>query len=153
MAEAEAHRWPDDQPFGRSTHVASEQTPKRRILEVAGIAHQAPIPQAVEIGGLVCSSAIFGADPETGALPLDAGRQTALIFQHVRTLLEQAGSGPEAIAKMTIYVRDDAFRDHVNREWLAMFPDPDDRPARHILRMDLRHEMLVQCEFIAVVGR
>jgi len=124
---------------------------KRRILEVAGIAHQAPIPQAVEIGGLVYSSAIFGQDPATGELPPDPARQTALVFAHMRALLEQAGAGPEAIAKMTIYVSDDAHREHVNREWLAMFPDAEDRPARHILRMDLRRGMLVQCEFVAVL--
>jgi enamine deaminase RidA (YjgF/YER057c/UK114 family) len=131
--------------------VSSGQTPKRRVLGIAGAEHHAPIPQAVEIGGFVYSSAVFGQDPATGELPDDPARQAALVFQHVRTLLEQAGGGPHAIAKMTIYVNDDAYRDDVNREWLSMFPDEDDRPARHIVRTDLRRGMLVQCEFVAVL--
>ena len=125
---------------------------RRRILGVAGISHQAPIPQAVEIAGFVYSSAIFGADPDTGELPSDPERQTQLIFQHVRTLLAQAGSGPEAIAKMTFEVSDNAHREHINREWLAMFPDADDRPARHTVRSDLRRGMHVLCEFTAVLS-
>ena len=129
----------------------AEQTPKRRVLGVPGIEHQNPIPQAVEIGGLVFSSAIFGEDPETGELPDDPARQTELAFRHMRTILEQAGTGPEAVAKLTVLLGDDD-RSHVNREWLAMFPDEADRPARHTVRTDLRRGMLVQLEFIAVTS-
>ena len=55
------------------------------------------------------------------------------------------------MAKLTVFLSDDANRAHVNTEWLKMFPDPDDRPARHAVRTDLRRGMLVQLEFIAVV--
>jgi 2-iminobutanoate/2-iminopropanoate deaminase len=131
--------------------MASEQSPRRRVLGVPGIEHQNPIPQAVEIGGLVFSSAIFGEDPETGELPDDPARQTELAFRHMRTLLEQAGGGPEHVAKLTVFLGGDGDRAHVNREWLRMFPDAGDRPARHTVRADLRRGMLVQLEFIAVL--
>ncbi len=131
--------------------MASTRGPKRRVLGVPGIEHQNPIPQAVELGGMVFSSAIFGEDPETGEIPPDPARQAELVFQHVRTILEQAGAGPEAIARMTIYLQDDAHRPLVNEQWLRMFPDPDDRPARHAVRTDLRRGMLIQCDFIAVL--
>jgi 2-iminobutanoate/2-iminopropanoate deaminase len=68
----------------------------------------------------------------------------------MRTMLEQAGAGPEHVAKLTVFLDDDAHRAHVNTEWLKMFPDADDRPARHTVRTDLRRGMLVQLEFIAV---
>jgi 2-iminobutanoate/2-iminopropanoate deaminase len=74
--------------------MASEQSPRRRVLGVPGIEHQNPIPQAVEIGGLVFSSAIFGEDPATGEIPDDPARQAELAFGHMRTMLEQAGAGP-----------------------------------------------------------
>ena len=54
------------------------------------------------------------------------------------------------MAKLTVFLSDDANRAHVNTEWLKMFPDADDRPARHTVRTDLRRGMLVQLEFIAV---
>jgi enamine deaminase RidA (YjgF/YER057c/UK114 family) len=130
----------------------AEQTRKRRrVLGVPGIEHQNPIPQAVEIGGLVFTSAIFGEDPETGEIPADPARQVELAFAHLRTILEQAGTGPEAVGKLTVILADDAHRPLVNVEWLKMFPDEDDRPARHAVRADLRRGMVVQLEAIAVV--
>jgi 2-iminobutanoate/2-iminopropanoate deaminase len=43
------------------------------------------------------------------------------------------------------------LREHVNREWLAAFPDPADRPARHTLIHPLRGAALMQVEIVAVV--
>lgn len=124
---------------------------KRQVLEVPGVGHDAPIPMGVRIGNLVVSSGISGKDPETGELPPDPQRQTELMFQHVRTLMAEAGGSPADIARMTVYVRDIAYREHINREWLKMFPDEHDRPSRHTLQWDLRAGMLVQCEILAVV--
>jgi hypothetical protein len=56
------------------------------------------------------------------------------------------------IAKINV-IRDRALRPHVNKEWLAMFPDPHSRPARHTFPApDLPPDMLVQCEVIAFMG-
>jgi 2-iminobutanoate/2-iminopropanoate deaminase len=129
----------------------SEQTPRRRVLGVPGIEHQNPIPQAVVVGGIVFTSAIFGEDPETGEIPPDPAPQAELAFAHLRTILAQAGAGPEAVGRLTVFLQDDAHREHVNVEWLKMFPDENDRPARHTVRTDLRRGMLVQLEAIAVV--
>jgi enamine deaminase RidA (YjgF/YER057c/UK114 family) len=95
----------------------------------------------------------MGQDLATGELPDDPKRQTELMFQHVRTLLEQAGGGPESIAKMTVWLKDNAYRELVNAEWLKMFPDEHDRPARHTFLQDLQRGMLVQCEIVAVLER
>lgn len=127
--------------------------PQRTVLEVEGVAHRAPIPMGVEIGGLVFSSGISGQDPVTGEFPPDPARQAELMFQHLRSLLAAAGAGPETVAKMTVYVVDNAYRDDVNREWLKMFPDEHDRPARHTFRWDLPAGMLLQCEIVAVLDR
>ena len=43
------------------------------------------------------------------------------------------------------------MRDAINAEWLALFPDPHDRPARHILVYELQHGMVVQLEVTAFV--
>ena len=106
----------------------------------------------VRLGNLVFSSGISGKDPADGSLPPDAARQAELMFQHVRTLLEDAGAGLDDVARMTVYIKDDAYRDDLNREWLKAFPDESDRPARHTLVWDLRGGMLLQCELVAVVG-
>lgn len=126
---------------------------KRQVLEVPGVSHDAPIPMGVRLGSLVVSSGIAGKDPQTGQLPPDPGRQVELMFQHVRALMAAAGGSPADIARMTVYVKDIAYREQLNREWLKMFPDEDDRPSRHTLQWDLRGGMLVQCEILAVLDQ
>jgi 2-iminobutanoate/2-iminopropanoate deaminase len=125
---------------------------RRQTLEVPGVTHSAPIPMGVRIGDLVFSSGVAGKDPADDSLPPDPARQAELMFENVRTLLAQAGATLDDVARFTVYVRDDAYREHVNREWVRAFPDEHDRPARHTLRFDLPRGMLVQCELIAVLN-
>jgi 2-iminobutanoate/2-iminopropanoate deaminase len=106
----------------------------------------------VRLGNMVFSSGVMGKDPATDTLPDDPARQAELMFQNVRTLMEQAGGSLDDVARMTVFLRDDAHRVHLNREWLKAFPDEHDRPARHTLLWNLPGGMLVQCEIVAVLG-
>ena len=124
---------------------------KRQVLEIPGISHAAPIPMAVKMGNLLFSSAIMGEDPETHSLPPEPERQAELVFSNIRTLLNKAGGTPDNIARMTIFLKDLAYRDLVNEQWIKMFPNEDDRPARHALQVDLPRGMLIQVEIIAVL--
>jgi len=103
----------------------------RRIIEVEGVAHAAPIPMACQIGNVLFTSAIMGKDPTTGEIPDDPDREIALVFQHLRVILDRAGMSPEDVGYVSILLADDAYRPIVNREWLSLFPDPESRPARH----------------------
>ncbi len=105
----------------------------------------------VKIGSMVFSSGIMGQDPATHSLPPDPARQTELMFQHVRTLVEAAGGTTDNIAHMTVFLKDNAHREHVNREWLKMFPEEQDRPVRHAIKSDLPGDMTIQLEIIAVL--
>ncbi len=125
---------------------------RRRAVEVPGVTHSAPIPMGAVIGGLLFSSGIPGKDPATDRVPEDPARQAELMFRNVRTLLERAGGSLDDVAHVTVFVKDDAYREHLNREWVKAFPDPEARPARHTLRWDLPGGMLIQCELIAVLA-
>ncbi len=124
---------------------------KRQTLEVPGVTHGAPIPMGVRIGSLVFSSAVMGKDPASDSLPADPARQAELMFQNVRTLLAQAGATLDDVAHVTVYVKDNAYREDLNREWLKAFPDEHDRPARHTMLWDLPGGMMIQCELVAVL--
>jgi 2-iminobutanoate/2-iminopropanoate deaminase len=50
-------------------------------------------------------------------------------------------------------MKDRAQRDALNQEWVKMFPDKATRPTRHTTRGDLEGANLVQCDFMAVIGR
>lgn len=122
-----------------------------RSIHVAAIGHKAPIPMAARVGPLLCSSAIAGKDPVTGALPADPLAQCANAFTNLRAVLAAGGAGLEHVVRVGVTLADDRWRDAVNTHWLTCFPDPDDRPARHIHVEPLGHGMVVQLELTAYV--
>ncbi|MFN0074522.1 MAG: RidA family protein [Chloroflexota bacterium] len=126
--------------------------PRRQPIEAPDLPrHTNPIPTAVKLGNMIFSSALIGQDPKTHQLPDDPESQVANVFHAVRRVMEEVGGSVADIGKMTVYLHDMRFRDLVNREWLAMFPDENDRPVRQTMRGDLTRGMLIQVEFIAVL--
>ena len=45
--------------------------------------------------------------------------------------MEKAGGTTEDIGHMTVFLKEESYRDAINKEWLKMFPDEHNRPARH----------------------
>jgi len=124
----------------------------RRSIEVAGFSHGGqPIPAASRVGDLIMTGGVYGLDPASGAIPDDVAEQTRLMFANLGRILEAGGSGFEGVVKMTVYVKVPEARAAVNQQWLAAFPDPASRPARHTFQNDhLPANMLVQCDATAV---
>lgn len=121
----------------------------QRSINVPGLAHKAPIPQASRVGPLLCSSGISGKDPATSQLPADPAAQAHNAFSNMEALLAAGNASLADVVKLTVYAKDDSVREAINTEWHRCFPDPNDRPARHILIHDLQHGMLLQLEFMA----
>jgi 2-iminobutanoate/2-iminopropanoate deaminase len=126
----------------------------RRSIYLEGLEHGAPIPAGTVVGNMVFSSAIAGRDPQTGTTPTDPQEQATQMFRNVRRFMEAAGGTPEDIGYVTLYLREEKYREAVNQAWLAMFPDAASRPARHALKAEiLRPDVLFQVEVIAVLER
>jgi 2-iminobutanoate/2-iminopropanoate deaminase len=124
---------------------------RRTVINIPGMAHGAPIPMGAKVGNIVYSSAINGHDTETHKLPEDPAEQAVKMFENVRKFMEVAGGTTDDIVQMTLLLRDAKLRDHINQPWLDMFPDEDNRPARHALVTDVRAG-LFQVEIVAVLG-
>lgn len=124
---------------------------KRKNIHIEGMEHGAPIPNGTVIGNMIFSSAISGKDAKTGVLSQDPDEQAEAMFRNLRLFLGQAGGAPDNVAHMTVYLKDEKYRDSVNKAWLKMFPDEHDRPARHALKVELRGQLLFQIEIIAVL--
>lgn len=124
---------------------------RRKSVHSAGFSHQNPIPAASRIGDLVASGVINGTDPVTGELGDDLASQCAHMFTHVRNIVEAAGGSTDDILKMTVWMQDRSQREALNAEWLAMFPDPDSRPARHAIQNPIESRFLIQCDLLAVI--
>lgn len=124
----------------------------KRSIEIPGFSHRAPIPAAARVGNMLFSSAISGIDPETGTPASDAETQVKLVFQHIRNLFKEAGVSLDCLGHLSLHLRDNNLRDLINDEWCRLFPDPDDRPARHISLADnLASPLYLQAELIAVI--
>lgn len=128
-----------------------EKKPRRQSIYVGGFSHANPVPAAARIGSMIFSGAITGRDPETKVMPKDLDSQCANLFVHVHQIIDAAGATTDDIVKMTVWLSDFRDRDALNREWVAMFPDPQNRPARHAIAAQFDGDMLVQCDLIAVV--
>lgn len=134
--------------------------PGKRSLHVPGLGHgNTPIPMGARVGNLLCSSGINGADAASGKLPEDPMAQVKHAFANLQSLLAAGGATLGDVVKLTVYLKDGlkdnisqkAMREAINAEWLACFPEADDRPARHILIYDLQNGMALQLEVTAFV--
>lgn len=124
----------------------------RQTLQVAGFSHVNPIPAAARVGPLLMSGLINGTDPATGKLAEGLDAQCACMFQQVRNVLAAGGGTPAQIVRMTVWLQDRSQRGPLNAQWLAMFPNADDRPARLSLQAtELSAGILVQCEITAYI--
>ena len=124
----------------------------REVIVIPGLDHgPQPIPLAVKIGPFLFSGSISGRDAATHEFPTDPEAQIALAFRNVELVVEAAGATTANIAKLDVRLRDLAHREIVNREWLRLFPDEADRPARHTTRVELAGDTLIQIEIIAVL--
>jgi 2-iminobutanoate/2-iminopropanoate deaminase len=125
---------------------------KGRSIHVDGVKHGAPIPMGARVGNMIFSSGIMGTDPSIGKVPEDLESQCVFAFANMKTMVENAGGKIEGIGTIKVYMKDRSQREAVNRPWLEMFPDEDDRPARHAIEYDaFPPGVLVQLEIVAVV--
>ena len=125
---------------------------KRTVINLPGMAHGAPIPNGAKVGNMVYSSGISGGNPETHAMPADPDEQAMQLFENIRTFMEIAGGTTDDIVHLRLLMKDDKYRESINKAWLKMFPDENNRPARHALTTDVRAGgALFQVELVAVL--
>lgn len=122
---------------------------RRHSIHLQQFSHANPIPAACQRGPLLMTGVINGNDPETGVLPDDQPSQCRNMFAHIRAILDAAGTTPDAIVKLTVWLQDRNQRDTLNEQWLQMFPNEHDRPARHAIQAATPSKFLIQCEFVA----
>lgn len=126
--------------------------PRRTSIYLDSFDHANPIPTACRLGNLVMSGIVYGQDPATGKPATTIEAQCALMFSHVRDIVEQAGGTIDDIVKLTVWMMDRSQREPLNREWLKMFPDRDNRPARQTMQAtQLTPGILIQCDFVAML--
>jgi len=125
---------------------------RRKSIDVDGIGHPQPIPNACRVGPILMTSGVMGRDGATRVMPDTVGGQVANCFENLKLILAAAGMDLDDVVKFTFYTKegDESARDAINAVWLDHFPDPAHRPARHTLTASLRGAVLVQLDVLAV---
>ena len=91
--------------------------------------HTGPVPQAVEAGGWIYVSALFGAYPATHEVPADARDEAEQLFANLAAILLAAGAGLTDVVRVGIVMRAlQRDRPVFNQVWAERFGDH--RPAR-----------------------
>lgn len=104
------------------------------------------------MGDLVFTSSVPGVDPVSGQIPADPESQFANAFENLRQLLQLAGAGPESVGLISVYTPGREGRAFINKPWLAMYPNDNDRPARKTNHAPLPNGLAVQLQAVAVVN-
>lgn len=125
--------------------------PRRKSIYVDGMGHANPIPAACRIGNTVMSGVILGKDPATGKPAATLEDQVRFMFDNLEAIVKASGCTMDDVIKVTVWMNDRTKREVLNARWIAMFPDPHDRPARHTMDATLGGGIQVQCDFTAVV--
>jgi enamine deaminase RidA (YjgF/YER057c/UK114 family) len=124
--------------------------------EIPGHGHHDPIPMGARIGDLYASSGVSGVDPSSADSlePVEgAAGQAHFGLGNIRALAEQGGLSAEAIGHITVLVQDYVDLPEIDAEWLAMFPDPNNRPARQVMQLGLQRRSRAQFHMLAVDSR
>ena len=123
----------------------------RKAVYIAGFKHTNPIPNAARIGNILMSGALMGRDSRTNRIADGLEEQTALVFRHMRDVVEAAGGTTGHIIKVNVALRDHDNRDALNAEWVKMFSDEATRPARQTTPLIDDSPFLIHLDFMAVL--
>ena len=131
-----------------------QETPMRKSINIDGFSHgKNPTPAGSVIGDLLMTGAIFGTDRSTGQIAPEVQEECRLMFDNASRILAAAGGSFADVIKMSFYLRPEVSRELVNAHWVQAFPDPDSRPARHVIVSNtLPASMQMQCDLVAVLG-
>jgi 2-iminobutanoate/2-iminopropanoate deaminase len=124
----------------------------RRSLHVSGAPAGAMAPAGARFGDYVFSSTITGTDPRTGQLGEGPDQQLEFAYQNLQALIDSAGITSDNVAHVTNFIRDQSLRPYLNKPWLAMFPDENNRPARKTTQFELPGNQLIQIQMLAIAG-
>ena len=111
-----------------------------------------PYSQAVTVNGMVYTSGVIPADPVTGdVVGDDITAQATRVFESMKGLLEDAGSGMDQIVKTTCFLQD--LNDFATfNEIYASFMTGDVTPARSTVQVaKLPKGVLVEVEAVALL--
>jgi len=108
-----------------------------------------PFSQAIKANGFIFVAGITARDPKTGqVIEDDITRQTELVMENIKVILEAAGSSLERAVKTTVYLKDMNDFDAMGKVYGSYFPTHP--PARATIEVSRLHGGRVEIELVAL---
>src|SRR6202166_5066600 len=108
-----------------------------------------PFSQAIKANGFVFVAGITARDPKTGqVIEDDITRQTELVMENIKAILEAADSSFDRTVKTTVYLKDMNDFDAMGKVYSRYFPSHP--PARVTVEVARLHGGRVEIELIAL---
>jgi 2-iminobutanoate/2-iminopropanoate deaminase len=124
---------------------------KKVVFTVSAPAPIGPYSQAVSANGMIYLSGQIAIDPGTGNLAntKDIGEETKWVMEHIKTILESAGSSMNKVVKCGIFLKDMNDFAEVNKVYGSYFQQ--DPPARETVQVSrLPKDVNVEISAIAL---
>src|ERR1700682_1333248 len=108
-----------------------------------------PFSQAIKANGFVFVAGITARDPKSGqVIEDDITRQTELVLENIKAILEAADSSLDRTVKTTVYLKDMNDFDAMGKVYSRYFPSHP--PARATVEVSRLHGGRVEIELIAL---
>jgi len=118
---------------------------RRHCVEVPGLTHRDPLPNAVRMGDYVFSSVIVPWDLSTSEPVVGEDAQTDQCFDNMRILMEQAGGSIDDVVLQWVYLNDFAYQPYMVDVYLEAWPVGQYQAARKTFRYPMGGQLQIQC--------
>ena len=118
---------------------------QRSCIQVRGLQHRDPLPNAVRMGDYVFSSVIVPWDLRTSEPVPGEAAQTDTCFDNMRILMEEAGGSVDDVVLQWVYLNDFAYQPYMVDVYLETWPQGQYQAARKTFRYPMGGQIQVQC--------
>jgi enamine deaminase RidA (YjgF/YER057c/UK114 family) len=121
----------------------SNQT--RKCVEVRGLSHRDPLPNAVRMGEYIFTSVIVPWDLSTSEPVVGEDAQTDQCFDNMRIIMEEAGGSIDDVVLQWVYLNDFAYQPYMVDVYLEAWPSDQYQAARKTFRYPMGGQIQIQC--------
>jgi 2-iminobutanoate/2-iminopropanoate deaminase len=121
------------------------QNQRRTCIEVKGLTHRDPLPNAARLGDYVFSSVIVPWDLATSEPVIGEAAQTDQAFDNMRILMQEAGGTIDDVVLQWVYLNDFAYQPYMVDVYLEAWPIDQYQAARKTFRYPMGGQIQIQC--------
>jgi 2-iminobutanoate/2-iminopropanoate deaminase len=118
---------------------------RRTCIEVKGLTHRDPLPNAARLGDYVFTSVIVPWDLTTSEPVVGEAAQTDQCFDNMRILMEEAGGTVDDVVLQWVYLNDFAYQPYMVDVYLEAWPVGQYQAARKTFRYPMGGQIQIQC--------